>query len=146
LFNCTHAGVVDQRGAPQSRLASVAPHRHTRRMIGTWIFLLSIGVLVWAWMDALNAREHAIRHGQALCREAGVQLLDQTVSLKRLRIGRRDGLPTLLRRYAFEVSLDGSDRHRGHLDLGGHRLEAWSLPLADNAAKPARPSHLRLVE
>ncbi|GAA0721990.1 DUF3301 domain-containing protein [Dokdonella soli] len=114
-------------------------------MIGTWIFLLVIATAVWAWMDALSAREQAIRHGRELCREAGVQLLDQTVSLKRLRIGRRDGLPTFLRRYDFEVSLDGSDRHRGHLDLGGHRLEAWSLPLGEAVAAAARPNHLRLV-
>ncbi len=83
-------------------------------MIGTWISLLVIAAVVWGWMDALNAREYAIRHGRALCQEAGVQLLDQTVSLKRVRIGRRDGLPAFVRRYAFEVSLDGSDRHRCH--------------------------------
>lgn len=100
-------------------------------------------------MDALSAHERAIRAGRDLCREAGVQLLDQTVSLKRVRVGRRDGLPTLLRRYGFEISLDGSDRHRGHLDLGGVRLEAWSLPLPpakDALGIPPRPGHLRLVQ
>jgi hypothetical protein len=118
-------------------------------MIATWISLLAIAVVIWAWMDALNAREHAIRAGRELCREAGVQWLDQTVSLKRLRLGLRDGLPTFLRRYGFEVSLDGSDRHRGHLDLSGHRLEAWSLPLPAGEIVPAasaRPNHLRLVQ
>src|SRR5690606_26170565 len=90
-----------------------------------------IAAVVWGWMDALRARELAIRHGRALCAEAGVQLLDQTVSLTRLRIGRRDGFPTFLRRYGFEVSIDGSGRHHGHLDLGGARLESWSLPLRD---------------
>ncbi len=112
-------------------------------MTGTWILLLAIAVVVWAWMDALRAREQAIRIGRALCREAGVQMLDQTVSLKRLRIARRDGLPTLLRRYGFEVSVDGSDRHRGHLDLGGYRLESWSLPLME--AAPAA-EHVRLLQ
>jgi hypothetical protein len=114
-------------------------------MIGTWISLLVIAAAVWAWMDALDAREHAIRHGRALCHEAGVQLLDQTVSLKRLRIGRRNGLPTFVRRYGFEISLDGSDRHRGHLDLGGHRLEAWSLPFGEAAGSADRPNPLRLM-
>lgn len=116
-------------------------------MLGTWLFLLAIALAVWAWMDGLRAREHAIRHGRELCRGAGVQLLDQTVSLKRLRLLRRDGLPTFVRRYGFEVSLDGSDRHRGHLDLAGHRLESWSLPLGEKAAAAtARPDYLRLVE
>jgi hypothetical protein len=118
-------------------------------MTATWICLLAITALIWAWIDALNARERAIDAGRELCREAGVQWLDQTVSLKRLRVGLRDGLPTFLRRYGFEVSLNGSDRHRGHLDLSGHRLEAWSLPLPAEetaAAALSRPNHLRLVQ
>ena len=118
-------------------------------MTGTWISLLAVAVAVWAWMDAISAHEHAIRAGRELCREAGVQLLDQTVSLKRVRVGRRDGLPTFLRRYGFEISLNGADRHRGHLDLAGHRLEAWSLPLpaaTDAEQIPSRPNHLRLVQ
>lgn len=114
-------------------------------MIGTWISLLVIAAAAWAWMDALDAREYAIRHGRALCQEAGVQLLDQTVSLKRLRIGRRDGLPSFVRRYDFEISLNGSDRHRGHLDLNGHRLESWSLPLGETPAAVDRPNPLRLL-
>ena len=132
-----------------SRLVSRSGRLHTVGMTGTWISLLAIAVLVWVWLDALNARECAIRAGRELCRDAGVQLLDQTVSLKRVRIGRRDGLPTFLRRYGFEVSLDGRDRHRGHLDLSGLRLEAWSLPLpaaAVAAELPPTPNHLRLVQ
>ncbi|MEO7433098.1 MAG: DUF3301 domain-containing protein [Dokdonella sp.] len=114
-------------------------------MTATWITLLAIATLIWAWMDALNARERAIQAGLELCREAGVQWLDQSVSLKRMSIGLRDGMPTLLRRYGFEVSVDGSDRHRGHLDLGGQRLEAWSLPLVHREDASPRPNHLRLV-
>ena len=101
-------------------------------MLGTWLLLLAIALAVWLWMDALGARERAIRYGRELCREAGVQLLDQTVSLTRIRIARVDGLPTLVRRYGFDISLDGSDRHRGHLDLEGHALGAWSLPETAN--------------
>lgn len=115
-------------------------------MIGTWLFLLAVASAIWAWMDALRARELAIRHGRALCREAGVQLLDQSVSLKRLRIARRDGLPTFVRLYSFDVSLDGSDRHRAHLDIAGHRLEAWSLPLGTPAAEAPARAPLPLVQ
>lgn len=116
-------------------------------MIGTWFFLLAITVAVWTWVDILRTRELAIAHSRTLCREAGVQLLDQTVSLKRLAVARRDGLPTIVRRYSFEVSIDGSDRHRCHLDLAGRRLEAWSLPLGEEArSRIERPPHLRLVQ
>lgn len=107
-----------------------------------WILLFGVLALTWTWLDALRARERAIGHGHRLCKQAGVQLLDQTVSLMRLRLVRDSGLPALARRYAFEVSLTGSDRHRGHLDLIGHRLSGWSMPLpADaDAAPPAAPS------
>ena len=97
-------------------------------MLGTFIFLLVIGAAVWFWMDVLDAREHAIRYGREICREAGVQLLDQSVSLTRLRIKRVESVPTLIRRYGFEISLDGVDRHRGHLELRGRELGTWSLP------------------
>ena len=89
---------------------------------------MAIGAAVWIWMDVLGAREQAIRYGREICREAGVQLLDQSVSLARLRIERIESVPTLIRRYSFEISIDGADRHRGHLELRGRELGAWSLP------------------
>lgn len=101
-------------------------------MAGTLFSLLAIGAAIWIWMDVLDAREHAVRYGREICREAGVQLLDQSVSLTRLRITRVDSVPTLIRRYGFEISLDGSDRHRGHLELRGRELGAWSLPQRAN--------------
>ena len=110
-------------------LASAWRRPQTRAMLGTWLLLALLVCAVWAWMDALTARERAVRFGQELCRDAGVQLLDQSVALRRIRVERVNGLPTLIRRYGFEISMDGSDRHRGHLDLrGGHELGAWSLP------------------
>jgi len=115
-------------------------------MTGTLIALLFVAAVVWAWMDVLRARESAIAHGRRLCEEAGVQLLDQSVAVSRVRLARRDGFPSLLRRYAFEVSIDGSDRYRGHLDLDGHRLTSWSLPLPGTQSPPREAPHLRLVQ
>lgn len=97
-------------------------------MTGTLIALLVAACLVWAWMDGLHARESAIAHGHRLCAQAGLQLLDQSVAMSRIRVVWRDGLPTLSRRYVFEVSVDGSDRRPGHLQIEGHRLTGWSLP------------------
>ncbi len=110
-------------------------------MSGTLLALLLIALAIWAWMDVLHARESAIAHGHRLCMEAGLQLLDQSVAVSRIRLVWRDGLPSLLRRYAFEVSTDGSDRRPGHLDLEGHRLAGWSLP----EPATAEPPRLHLV-
>lgn len=117
-------------------------------MSTTLIALLAIASLVWAWMDVLRAREFAIAHGHRLCAEAGLQLLDQSVAVRRVRLVWRDGLPSLLRRYAFEVSVDGSDRRPGHLELVGHHLAGWSLPLPAATAEAApRPlPHLYVVK
>ncbi len=116
-------------------------------MTGSLIGLLLVALAVWAWMDALHAREQAIAHGRRLCDAAGVQLLDQSVAARRLRLVWRSGLPVLLRRYAFDVSVDGSDRYPGHLELEGHRLTTWSLPHPDARppAERAGAPHLRIV-
>src|SRR5690606_18526266 len=82
-------------------------------MTGTLLGLLLIGALIWLWMGALAAREFAIRAGQQLCRANGVQLLDQSVALGRLRLQRTSTGFAVERRYHFEVSLDGMDRGHG---------------------------------
>lgn len=99
-------------------------------MAATLAALLLIGAAGWLWMASLAARELAIGYGRALCREAGVQLLDQTVALQRFRVRRSCGGFEFCRRYRFDVSLDGFDRHAGYLDLRGSRLEAFALPSA----------------
>ncbi|HET6545292.1 MAG TPA: DUF3301 domain-containing protein [Rhodanobacteraceae bacterium] len=98
------------------------------------------GAAIWLWMDALRAREIAIRIGRELCEGNGVQLLDQSVALDRLRLRRSAGRLQWCRRYRFDVSLDGSDRHRGHLDLDGDRLATWSLPWNGDASAGAGPT------
>ncbi len=84
-----------------------------------------IGLL---WYDAMTARELALAHARRLCAEHGAQMLDQGVALQRLRPMWRGGRPRLARGYRFELSYDGSDRHRASLILVGKRLADWSLP------------------
>jgi hypothetical protein len=90
--------------------------------------MIVLGTIALVWQDALAARELARRVSQRLCAEAGVQLLDQTVALRRLALTRADGWLALRRWYSFDVSTDGSDRHRGSLRLLRGRVEEFSLP------------------
>ena len=101
-------------------------------MIETWVPLLLLGSALALWMNALRARERAVNIVRKLCERADVQLLDQTVALRRFRFTRLDGRLALLRRYGFEVSVDGHDRHRGHVDIKGDVAEHWSLPWTAN--------------
>ena len=109
--------------------------------------LLLLASIVVAWLKLSRLRELAAAEARRQCERHGLQLLDETVGLSSLRLRRLDGMRVIERGYSFEVSIDGSDRHRCHLDLAGQRLEAWSLPLGDEArSRIERPTHLRLVQ
>lgn len=94
--------------------------------------LISLLAALAIWQNALKARDLARLLGHELCAKAGVQLLDQSVSLAGVGFARNlEGHLRLRRNYRFEVSIDGRDRHRGSLTLLDGRLLSWSLPVAD---------------
>lgn len=94
------------------------------------VLLVVVGACALFWQDALRARDRAVRASRELCARANVQLLDQSVSLRRLALVRlRSGGFGLRRHYSFEVSTDGANRHPGSLQFDGERLENFSLPL-----------------
>lgn len=82
--------------------------------------LVAVG---WFWWDGLNKRELAIRAARAVCQQAGVQLLDETVALKHLRLGRDDNQRMSIRReFFFEYSDTGNNRLPGYVYLLGARV------------------------
>ncbi len=124
-------------------------------MIETWTPLLLLGCALALWMNALRARERAVGIVRQLCERADVQLLDQSVALRSFKFTRLNGRLALLRRYGFEVSVDGQDRHRGHVDIKGHTAEHWSLPWTakddprrtiDGDSTAPRLSNIRLID
>lgn len=115
------AGVIDADRRVQNGHGSI--------MIGTLLSLLAVLLGFHAWAASLRAREIARERSRELCAAAGVQLLDQTVALRRLRIERAPlGGLRLMRCYAFEVSTDGSNRLHGSLDLADGIVIAWDVP------------------
>ena len=106
-------------------------------MYDAFLPFLVVLLAIYLWQASLKARERARQLGQELCAGAHVQLLDQTVSLQRLRIERgADGRLHWRRRYRFEVSTDGADRHQGTLDVMEDRLLSHSLPMFGAAQVP----------
>ncbi len=84
----------------------------------------------WFWMDTLQARDAALDAARRACESENVQLLDWTVAVKQLRLGRDDeGRRRLRRTYEFEFSDTGNNRIKGSLTLVGRQLLALSLPL-----------------
>jgi len=97
------------------------------------------------WHNALRARERARELSRALCSRAGVQLLDQTVSLRRVSLRRIPGHGLrVLRCYGFEVSTDGHDRHRGSLDLLDSEVASYDLPVQEASQVPAQGNVIEL--
>ncbi|TWG94314.1 uncharacterized protein DUF3301 [Luteimonas sp. J16] len=96
----------------------------------TLIFLMLAGSAAYAWWNSARAAaERATQLGRDACRAAGVIWLDQSVHASGLRLRRReDGRLGLERRFRFEYSEDGIDRHVGQLVLHGERLVAFSGP------------------
>lgn len=122
------------RSAHPANLVLGAGCPHTRHMLQTLLPPILILLGFYLWQSALKAREQARAISHALCAQARVQLLDQTVALQRLGIARgADGWLHLRRRYRFELSIDGLDRHQGTLELLDGMLLSHSMPISDHA-------------
>jgi hypothetical protein len=96
--------------------------------VSNLLLLLVLGAIVGLWLKLSVARERAMREARQQCQQHGLQLLDETVGLRGVRIRRVNGLHRLERCYSFEVSIDGHDREPGRLWMLGDALSSLSLP------------------
>ena len=98
-------------------------------MHGFEILALSLlGFLVWLWHDTLRAREAGMAAVREACLRVGVQLLDDTVALRTMRLARNDAGHLVLRRvYGFEFSGSGFDRQPGAVVLLGRQVELLDI-------------------
>jgi len=90
------------------------------------VFILA----AWFWQDSLRARDVALEGARRACEAEGVQLLDWTVAVKKIRLGRdEDGRRGLLRTYEFEFSDTGNNRIGGSITVIGRDMLALNLPV-----------------
>lgn len=111
-------------------------------MLEVWLPLLSIAAIAVWWYHALRLRERAVAHARRLCERQGLQLLDDSVALHRLRINWRHGALHVTREYRFDTSLGGNDRRAASITLLGERIVSASLPEHDAPAAHAPVSSL----
>lgn len=97
-------------------------------MLETWLPLLLLIALGATWYHVLRLREYATRHARKLCDRDGVQLLDDSVALHRLRAQWRRGALHVVREYRFETSRGGDDRQPASITLLGDRIVATRMP------------------
>jgi hypothetical protein len=73
-------------------------------------------------------REQAIAVGRRACSDAGLQFLDESVALGRIRFARNsNGQLQFQRDYRFEFSDTGDNRRPGVIRMLGERVEWVSL-------------------
>lgn len=92
------------------------------------LLLLALGAIVGLWLKLSVARERATLEARQQCLQHGLQLLDETVGLRGLRLRKVNGLRQIERCYGFEVSVDGQDRQPGRLWMMGTALSSLTLP------------------
>lgn len=93
------------------------------------IVFLILG-LGWFWHDSMRAREIGVRAVRAACSAEGLQLLDETIAIARLRPRRnRSGHLCWLRVYQFEYSDTGDNRRPGSVHVLGNDVTLLSLGL-----------------
>ena len=86
------------------------------------LILLAAWLGAWIWRG-MGLHDRALNIARRHCKQAGVQLLDESVALSRLRPGRgRYGRPGISRRYAFEFTVTGERRYPGFVELHGQTL------------------------
>ena len=87
------------------------------------LWMVLFAVLIAYWLNAMRAKEIARHEAKRLCQQSDVLILDDTVSLKRLRLKRNGlGQMSFLRTYDFEFTLDGEFRYKGEVNLLGQRI------------------------
>ena len=86
-------------------------------------FVLALAGVIWFWWDSSGAREVAISAATLTCKKAGVQLLDFTVGLRKVRLQRDNlGQMKLARLYSFEFTQTGSLRNHGYVIMLGRKI------------------------
>lgn len=90
------------------------------------ILLAAIGA-AWFWHH-LGIRQLAMRHARQACQRNNVQLLDQSIYLRKIRLVRsRATLLAMERSYEFEFASRGDRRYLGWVVLSGRQLTRLEL-------------------
>lgn len=92
------------------------------------VWLAVIVIAVFYWRGALLVKERAFIAAQKRCAEMEVQLLDESIYLRRLWLKRNDaGKLSLWRAFYFEFTVSGADRYFGRVIVLGSRITQVEL-------------------
>jgi len=102
----------------------------------TLFILLLSGFLYW--LDSIRAKEIATTRSRDACKKISLEFLDETVSIKKVRLRRNSmGRLNFYREYQFEFTSTGEHRYKGNVKLLGKHLlniemEPYQITDAEN--------------
>jgi hypothetical protein len=98
-------------------------------MFNSIILLIMLSIVAWFWLDTLQCREVAKNICKQTCGRLKLQLLDDTIALKKMRLKRNyRGQLNVQRTYQFEFSDGGNNRQHGVVIMCGTVLEIVEIP------------------
>jgi hypothetical protein len=104
------------------------------------ILVVVLVALSWLWLDSLKVREAAVKAARAACESEGLMLLDDTVAIASVKLGRDgDGHLKLQRTYDFEYSDTGDNRRSGSVVLLGRRVVLLNVGVREATVVRAFP-------
>ncbi|ALY36155.1 hypothetical protein B8B80_10680 [Pseudomonas aeruginosa] len=103
-------------------------HRIPLVTLGNLFVMLLLGAAAAWWWRAHGVRERALLLAKQHCAKQGVELLDENVARRRLRLARdHRGQWRLSREFGFEFTVSGEERYAGRIVMYGYHLGAIEL-------------------
>ena len=96
------------------------------------VLLIGCGFAGLYFYTSLRVRELAIAAARKRCVQESLQLLDQSVSMRKVRLGTRSGVLQsdglyICRHYDFEFTSTRDERYRGDITMHGNRIAQLQL-------------------
>lgn len=97
---------------------------------GDVLILFAVFGMVMFWWQQDKLHKKALQLARTACIRADVQLLDDSVGLRRLRLRRINGRFFIERHFGFEFSPSGAARYPGEIIFHGDEVHVVDLDLS----------------
>ncbi len=100
------------------------------------LILILLGIICWFWADSMQARKIAIITTQRACEIRQLQLLDETVALKKISLKRgKNTRFAIWRTYQFDYCTNNDTRLHSTITLCGKSVVKLDLETRNNIVK-----------
>jgi len=91
--------------------------------MASFFIILFLALLAWFWLNSIRAKEIAMQASAEACQQIQAQFLDQTASLKKIKVNRnQNGRMIFERTFSFDFSRDRETRQQGLVTIIGQKV------------------------